>query len=169
MDGLKHTTATCALLAPPFMEEAAHNPELLDFLAANLDSVFFAGGNISRASGEVISKKLKLFIVIGMSEAGVLPTIRPADRWPTEDWAYFHFHPDAGIEFQHITEDQYEAVVIRNSDPERAQPIFHVFPELKEWRTRDIYTPHPDPSKSGRWLYHARTDDIIVFLNGEKT
>ncbi|TGJ82305.1 hypothetical protein E0Z10_g6457, partial [Xylaria hypoxylon] len=38
---------------------------------------------------------------------------------------------------------------------------------LAEFRTRDLWEPHPAVPDAWRWV--ARTDDIIVFLNGEKT
>ncbi|KAI0544499.1 male sterility protein-domain-containing protein [Xylaria curta] len=38
---------------------------------------------------------------------------------------------------------------------------------LAEYRTRDLWEPHPVVPDAWRWV--ARTDDIIVFLNGEKT
>ncbi|KAI1736250.1 male sterility protein-domain-containing protein [Xylaria scruposa] len=38
---------------------------------------------------------------------------------------------------------------------------------LAEFRTRDLWEPHPAIPDAWRWV--ARTDDIIVFLNGEKT
>ncbi|KAI1298564.1 male sterility protein-domain-containing protein [Xylaria venustula] len=39
--------------------------------------------------------------------------------------------------------------------------------ELDEFRTRDLFEPHPTVADA--WCWRARTDDIIVFLNGEKT
>ncbi|KAI0533112.1 male sterility protein-domain-containing protein [Xylaria digitata] len=39
--------------------------------------------------------------------------------------------------------------------------------QLDEFRTRDLFEPHPTVADA--WCWRARTDDIIVFLNGEKT
>lgn len=38
---------------------------------------------------------------------------------------------------------------------------------LREYRTKDLFQPHP--SVTDAWCWRARADDIIVFLNGEKT
>ncbi|TGO54745.1 hypothetical protein BELL_1497g00010 [Botrytis elliptica] len=65
------------------------------------------------------------------------------------------------------SENRYEAVLIRNTDSEKVQPIFSVFPSLNQWETHDLYAPHP--SIPDLWLYSGRSDDIIVLLTGEKT
>ena len=36
------------------------------------------------------------------------------------------------------------------------------------YRTRDLFTRHPDPTKSSFWKYLTRLDDRITLLNGEK-
>lgn len=46
------------------------------------------------------------------------------------------------------------------------QPVWHVFPDLQQYPTRDVYSRHP--TKPDLWMYRGRMDDIIVFLNGEK-
>lgn len=46
------------------------------------------------------------------------------------------------------------------------QGIFHTFPEIREWRTRDLFKRHP--SKPDLWKYSGRRDDIVVLSNGEK-
>lgn len=166
-DGLKHTKADCALLASLFIDELAGDPDLLTFFAENLNVVCYAGGSVSQSAGDMVSKKIDLLSVIGSTEAGVYPTLRPVHPSRTENWNYFHFHPESGITFQRDSEDQYEAVIMRDQDPDKVQPVFHIFPNLQEWRTRDLYTPHP--TIPHLWSYSARTDDIIVFLTGEKT
>lgn len=39
--------------------------------------------------------------------------------------------------------------------------------ELEEYRTKDLFELHPQIPNLWRWC--ARSDEIIVFLNGEKT
>lgn len=89
-----------------------------------------------------------------------------SDEWPADDWKYSHFNPNAGIELGSHSEDCYEAFLIRNPDPEKEQPIFRVFSDLKEWGTHDLYAPHP--SIPSLWLYSGKSDDIIVLLKVEK-
>ncbi|TGO38906.1 hypothetical protein BHYA_0064g00020 [Botrytis hyacinthi] len=167
LEALKHVKADSVLFPPPFVEEIGRNPEMLDFLVKNVDVLMYGGGDISQATGDKISKRLKLSMLIGSTESGVYPTVFPSDKWPSDDWKYFHFNPNAGIELRPHSEGRYEAVLIRNPDPEKVQPIFSVFPSLNEWETRDIYAPHP--SIPDIWIHSGRSDDIIVLLTGEKT
>ncbi|KAF7872907.1 uncharacterized protein EAF02_008978 [Botrytis sinoallii] len=167
LEALKHVKADSVLLAPPFVEEVGKTPEMLDFLVKNIDVLLYGGGDVSQATGDKISKRLKLSMIIGSTESGAYPAVFPSDKWPSEDWKYFHFHPNAGIELRSHSENRHEAVLIRNTDPEKFQPIFSVFPSLNQWETHDLYAPHP--SIADLWLYSGRSDDIIVLLTGEKT
>ncbi|TGO45147.1 hypothetical protein BCON_0418g00100 [Botryotinia convoluta] len=128
IDGLKHNNADIAVLVPPYVVDLAQSKESLDFVAANLERIFYLGGAIPPAARNAISSKIEL---IG--------------------------HAD----------DLYEAVWNRNLDPEKLQPIFKIFPKLQQWRSKDLYSPHP--TQPDLWLYRGRGDDIIVFLTGEKT
>lgn len=167
VDGLKHSTASCAAIVPLVAEELSNKAELLDFVSQNLASMFYSGGTISQTIGDKISEKMKFFSIIGTTETGLFPTIYPAEQWPTAEWRYFQFNPEYQFEFQIASEGEYEAVIIRHPDPEKEQPVFKVFPTTKEYRTGDLYVPHP--SKPDLWHYRGRGDDIIVFLTGEKT
>lgn len=42
-----------------------------------------------------------------------------------------------------------------------------MFSQETEYASGHLFTPHP--SKPNLWKWHARADDIIVSLNGEKT
>ncbi|KAF7869952.1 hypothetical protein EAF04_004736 [Stromatinia cepivora] len=167
LEALKHVKADSILLAPPFVEEVGKNPEMLDFLVKNIDVLLYGGGDVSQVTGDKISKRLKLSMIIGSTESGAYPAVFPSDKWPSDDWKYFHFNPNAGIKLRAHSDDRYEAVLIRNPDPEKVQPIFSVFPSLNEWETHDLYAPRP--SIPDLWLYSGRSDDILVLLTGEKT
>ncbi|KAF7946079.1 uncharacterized protein EAE97_005117 [Botrytis byssoidea] len=167
LEALKYVKADSAFFPPSFVEEVGKNPEMLDFLVENIDVLIYGGGDVSQATGNKISKRLKLSMLIGSTESGVYPTLFPSHKWPSDDWKYFHFNPNAGIELRPHSEGRYEAVLTRNLDPEKVEPIFSVFPSLNEWGTHDLYAPHP--SIPDMWLYTGRSDDIIVLLTGEKT
>ena len=83
--------------------------------------------------------------------------------------AFMHFHPSLGAEFRHVTGDEYELVFVRSPEREPHLMMFAVFPELQEYHTRDLFIRHPDENKADLWRYSARADDVVVFLNGEKT
>ena len=44
--------------------------------------------------------------------------------------------------------------------------IFDVFPDILEFRTKDLYSPHL--TAPGWWKYRGRADDLIVLSNGGK-
>jgi thioester reductase-like protein/aryl carrier-like protein len=52
--------------------------------------------------------------------------------------------------------------------PETApyQAVFATYPDLTEFRTKDLFTKHP--TIPNIWTHASRSDDVIVFLNGEK-
>lgn len=58
----------------------------------------------------------------------------------------------------------YELVIRRDQALSGMQPCFTVpgIEKLDEYRTKDLFEPHPDISDLWRW--RARSDDIIVFL-----
>lgn len=70
--------------------------------------------------------------------------------------------------FDKITDDTFEMVVQRDDSSPNRQTCFSV-PGIDghEYRTKDLFTQHPEIPDLWRWC--ARADDIIVFLNGEKT
>lgn len=134
-DGLKHTIADAALIAPPTAVDLAKDAETLDFVSSRLDTMIFAGGDLPQPFGEAISKKMRLVDIYGASEVGNLPSLRPEGDFVREDWHYTHFHPNVGLEFRHLNENLYEMWVVRDPAIEEHQPIFKLFPELTEYST----------------------------------
>ena len=166
-DGLKRTKADVALVSPPLVAEISKDPSLLDFMSSNLDTLLYAGGDLPEAFGTPVTARMKLLNVYGSSELGNLPAIRQEGTWPKDDWKYIHFHPDLGLDFQHSSEDMYEMCMVRDPKLEKHQTAFKLHPHLSEFRSGDLYAPHP--SKPGLWMHRGRADEIIVFLTGEKT
>jgi len=162
---LKHTKADAVTLVPPYVEEIGRSPEILDFLSRNVETLFWAGGDVSLAAGNAISSKIKLFTTCGSTEMGMWPTLRRSGKWPSEHWKFMHIHPPTNIEFRHQSDNLHEAFVKRNPDFEDEQPVFKVFPDLQEFSSGDLFSPHPlDPQL---WQYCGRTDDMQVFSSGE--
>ena len=51
--------------------------------------------------------------------------------------------------------------------PDRCyQPVFYNFPDLRQWRTKELFRRHP--TKDGLWRYSGRLDYLLVLSNGEK-
>ncbi|KAJ5918435.1 Male sterility NAD-binding [Penicillium verhagenii] len=49
---------------------------------------------------------------------------------------------------------------------EQYQAVFHNFPDVEEWSTKDVFRKHP--SIDELWEYRYRIDDLVVFSTGEK-
>lgn len=128
-----------------------------------LKYVLPAGGAVSKAAGDAIIKYTTLLNVLGTTELGTLRGLE-VDQ---EDWEYIRPSIDAGVEFRHVSGDCYEMFVVRDERLKGLQPTFEIFPDLQKFSTHDLFSKHP--SKNDHWLYCGRSDDVIVFLNGEKT
>ena len=151
-----------AILPPSTIDEISRRPPLLETLAS-LNFVMAAGGAVPKSAGDAIKAKTKILNILGTTELGAFSQIE-VDQ---EDWSYMHFSPNAGAEFRHYSGDEYELVVVGKEKFRPFQPVFELFPDLPEFSSKDLFSKHP--SKPDLWLYHGRSDDVITFLNGEKT
>ncbi|KAL9117987.1 MAG: hypothetical protein Q9187_005473 [Circinaria calcarea] len=70
-----------------------------------------------------------------------------------------------GVEFEQRTTDLYELVFVRKAELERWQQLFHVYPDLNRFPTKDLFRKHH--SEPELWQYAGRTDDLIIFSHGE--
>ncbi|KAI9871439.1 MAG: hypothetical protein M1830_002912 [Pleopsidium flavum] len=59
----------------------------------------------------------------------------------------------------------YELVLHQTDKPKDSSSIFHVYPHLKEYRTKDLWLKHS--TNEDLWRYHGRTDDLIILSHGE--
>ncbi|PQE27801.1 NRPS-like enzyme protein [Rutstroemia sp. NJR-2017a BVV2] len=114
---------------------------------------------------------MRLVNQFGATELGLQALLQPKKGFrDPEDWKYVQFHPDIGVDMRHVTGDVHELCMVRDPKIETLhQPTFTLFPDAQEYASRDLFIQHPDKAKSDLWRWHARADDIIVFLNGEKT
>ncbi|CAJ2510882.1 Uu.00g065070.m01.CDS01 [Anthostomella pinea] len=168
VDALKQTPASIAVLVPSVVAELAQNPDLLDYCAAHLKMILYIGGDLPQAIGDRVAAKVRLRCQWGASEVGIPQQLMPPELGPM-DWRYIRFHPSVGAFFDEVTDGAYELVIRRDEARTDTQPAFSVRgqDQLKEYRTRDLFERHPTVPDA--WCWRARADDIIVFLNGEKT
>ncbi|KAJ0426802.1 acetyl-CoA synthetase-like protein [Aspergillus carlsbadensis] len=170
VEARKKTRIDLLLGVPSIIEELAQNSELLDYCSEHLEGLMYCGGDLPQSIGDVVASKIPLVNAYGASEIGMLNTIRSkTNRDPLKDWRYLHINPRMGAELRHVANEEYELVLVRKPDTEAHQFVFTVFPEKQEYHTNDLYVRHPDPNKPDLWRWTARADDVIVFLNGEKT
>ncbi|KAI1379850.1 putative NRPS-like enzyme [Hypoxylon crocopeplum] len=157
VDALKQAPAEIAVLVPSVVAELAQNPELLDYCASHLEMIIYIGGDLPQTIGDRVAAKVRLRCQWGASEVGIPQQLMPPELGPM-DWRYVRFHPSAGAVFDEAADGVYElpSFGIRGLDKLE-----------KEYRTRDLFERHPTVRDA--WCWRARADDIIVFLNGEKT
>lgn len=167
VDALKQTPADVAILVPSVVAELSQNPELLEYCASHLELIIYIGGDLPQAIGDRIAAKVPLRCQWGASEVGIPQQLIP--ELGRLDWRYTRFHPSVGATFEEAADGTYELVIRRDGALVDTQPAFSIRgqQELKEYRTRDLFEPHP--AVPDVWCWRARADDIIVFLNGEKT
>ncbi|KAJ5451524.1 hypothetical protein N7491_000706 [Penicillium cf. griseofulvum] len=59
-----------------------------------------------------------------------------------------------------------ELPLIPRGETRDTHGIFHTFPHLKEYRTKDLFSPHL--ARPNLWKYEGRLDDTITLNNGQK-
>lgn len=163
---LEYTNLDAMILVPPQVEEIARDPALLACLSEGVQRLFWIGGGISAAAGNIVSSKIRLFTTCGSTEMGMWHTLHPSGLWPSAHWSYMHVHPSAQLDFRCRSDQLYEAVIKRSPVHEEEQPVSKIFPNLQEYSSGDLFTPHP--SESNLWRHYGRADDMLVFASGEK-
>ena len=140
----------------------------MEYCSENLEAILYAGGDLPQSLGDIVSSKVRLLNQFGASEIGLTTNLLSTNR-KSEDWKYIQFHPDLGIELRHVNDDVYELYVIHDPKKAEQQPTFTIFPDSQEYASRDLFSHHPSKDKQDLWTWRARADDVMVFLNGEKT
>ncbi|KAL1619001.1 putative NRPS-like protein biosynthetic cluster [Diplodia seriata] len=153
--------ATVGLFPPALLEELSETEKGLKALST-LDDIYFGGAPLAPEAGDRIRQVTRVNSIIGSTEASLMAALEPEDP---ADWEYFEWHPNSGVVMEDAGEGLCEQVIKPIVDP-RYISVFANFPEISEWRTKDLWEPHP--TKKGLWKYKGRRDDVIVFSNGEK-
>ena len=125
---------------------------------------------LGASTGKWITKhtKARLWQIYGSTEIGPYHMVVP----PQSHWQYMEFHPIVGPTMERLSPDSdlYEVVSHRQSDPiyDWSRPVFSIFPEHKEWRSKDILSRCKDPGFENLWKYEGRLDDMMILSNGLK-
>ena len=168
LEAINSTDVDWSFVPPVVIDDMGKSSELLEKLNGKSTHLFFTGGAVPKASGDVVAKRVPIWQVLGSSECASLPLVHALEAYDNaEDWQYVQPNPLLGLDMRHQYDDLHELVVTRRSDAESYLPVFTHFPDAKEFATKDLFRKHP--SKPELWLYASRNDDLIVFLNGEKT
>jgi long-subunit acyl-CoA synthetase (AMP-forming) len=89
---------------------------------------------------------------------------------PRSHWQYMEFHPVVGPTVERLAPDSdlYEVVAHRQPANEWSRPVFDIFPDKDEWRSKDIVSRCKDPGCENLWKYEGRLDDMMILSNGLK-
>ncbi|PVH91878.1 NRPS-like enzyme [Periconia macrospinosa] len=128
----------------------------------SLKFLLYAGGPLSQTAGDALSKVTDVCQFYGQTETGPIQALVPK----REDWASLEWHPMQEAIMEPSIDGTFEMIMHRNPALEGVRSLSCNFPDVKVWRTKDLFKPHP--TKHGLWRFHGRTDDIIVLSNGEK-
>jgi hypothetical protein len=104
-----------------------------------LKTVFFGGDPLSPQVGDSVLKEVFIQNVIGSSEAGYIPSLALLNN---TDWEYFEWNPKFGVLMQPVGHGLYELVIPRQENLD-FHPVFHLFADIEEYRTKDVFLPHP--------------------------
>ncbi|PVI01653.1 putative AMP-binding enzyme [Periconia macrospinosa] len=150
-----------SVLPPVLIDALCASPEGLACLRAQ-DYIYFAGAPLSRDTAAKLNPHVPVKPAMGSTEAGAYFLRISGD----EDWEYYSFRPGMGMKLQPTSSgDLYEAVFVREKGLEAWQQVFKIYPELQEFRTKDLFSRHL--SRPDAWKYVGRADDLIVFSHGE--
>jgi thioester reductase-like protein/acyl-coenzyme A synthetase/AMP-(fatty) acid ligase len=145
---------------PAILEDIVDAPDGMDTLS-KLDFIFFAGAPLAQEVGDRIAEATQIQTIIGSTEGTFWDSYITEDR---ADWGWFEWCEHTGAVME-PSGDLHE-MVIKRVPGNPIQGAFWSFPELDEYRTKDLYEEHP--TKKGLWKYKGRNDDVIVLSNGEK-
>src|SRR6187402_1027750 len=159
---LKHGVVTTMLSPPSILEDLSRDPAALQDLA-KVKHVAYGGGPLRPEVGNKLAAVLPhLLSFIGATECGWFHTL----AGDSQVWDSLKFFSEIGYRFDEISEGIFEFVIVNDARTNKYHGIFEVFPTLSEYRSRDLYAPHPE---APGWLrYQGRADDLIVLSNGEK-
>jgi len=151
------------IVAPAsILEDLSKDPSGLQALA-KLKHVSYGGGPLRPEVGNFLTTAVPhLFSFFGGTETGWHHLIAGGN----EVWDSTRRYENIGYEFEEISAGVFEQVIVNDKSTNKYQSVFDVFPEMEEFRTKDLYSPRP--TAAGWWKYRGRADDLIVLSNGEK-
>ncbi|PQE12515.1 nrps-like enzyme protein [Rutstroemia sp. NJR-2017a BBW] len=160
---MQHQKLRALYIPPAVAEQLLQEPQGIDFFKS-LDFLVYTGAPFSPNAGKQLIEVTELVSLYGSTEAFQVPQVVPSK----EDWAYMEWNPTFKLEMQPSEDEKgaYEMVLFTDSSTESMSALNHNMPGVTEWRTKDLFMPHP--TKKNLWRYFGRRDDIIVLSNSEK-
>ncbi|EOD50443.1 putative nrps-like enzyme protein [Neofusicoccum parvum UCRNP2] len=133
---------------------------------ARAEVVMFAGSACPDAVGDrLVEAGVNLVANYGSSETGaIMSSLRP--RGDT-DWAYVRMAAPVAphVLMDEIAPGVFECVALESL---ASRGPSNCDDPPNSFRTRDLFTRHPDPARRHWWKYLTRLDDRLTLVNGEK-
>ncbi|PQE07334.1 NRPS-like enzyme protein [Rutstroemia sp. NJR-2017a WRK4] len=164
LEMIRHNSPDLLLAPAHVLDGLASDIKYINEISQKVSMVSFGGGPLSESTGDILTKHFRVFGMYGTSEIGTIHKIIPTGPWDTRTWNSWKPHPKENMQFRHLQDDVYEAVIVRNSSVEEEQAVFQMFPKLQEYPTKDMFSP--DPHREGFWSYRGRVDDLIKLSTG---
>lgn len=158
-DILKYGRIQAYFGTPAYIKTMVDHPDLLA-CARSLDFVYYGGVRAEKQIGAKLWEYTAVGPIFGTTETGNLP-LKIVDG---ENWQWYNFLDYGGISFEPVGKGIYEMVFNRLRDG-TWQQCFTTFPDLDQWRTRDLFTRHPD--HPDLYSYYGRTDETIMLSWGD--
>ncbi|ROW05088.1 hypothetical protein VSDG_00583 [Cytospora chrysosperma] len=159
---LKATRPESVLTAPAVIENMLKYEPGLDELC-KLKHIYYGGGPMNPTSGAKLATILPhLASFIGSTEAG-LYHIEYSQG--TTHWNTFKF-VEMGQRMEEVEPGLYELIYPKTELIHKTHLIFHSYPHLTEYRTKDLFAKVED--QPGWWVYRGRVDNWIAMSNGLK-
>ena len=163
-------------IPPSLLEGVAHLEGGMDLLS-KLSTIVYAGGPLSPSIGSQLTAHVAVNTVYGSTETSGCLVIHSKRGSP--DWQYLNFHPAFNAIFEPSIDGASELVYRKAAqediekgkvppDYDRYWGVFWTQPDKTEFRTHDLFKPHPDPAKKNMWRFYGRTDDTIILRSGRK-
>ena len=156
---------------PYVIKLLAEKPEGVQELAKP-ELVLYGGSSCPDDLGDrLVAQGVNLVANYGATETGqIMTSFRPVGD---TEWQYLRLHhPVADFTMMdEISPGVFECVALDglpSKGPSNSKPPFHAKNPANSFRTADLFTRHPDPSKSNHYKYLSRLDDRITLVNGEK-
>lgn len=159
---LQVTRPDVGIFPPSVLENMLKQASAMEEIS-RLKHIGYGGGPMNPAAGAKLAQSLPhLMTMIGSTEGGFFQMETTDD---SAHWNSFKFSP-LGHRMEEVEPGLFELVFPRTEAIDKTYLFFHSFPDLTEYRTKDLFSPAE--GQPGWWVYRGRADNWIAMSNGLK-
>lgn len=159
---LQVTRPQVGIFPPSVLENMLKQPSAMEELS-RMEHVGYGGGPMNPVAGAKLAQSIPhLLTMIGSTEGGFFHMETTTD---SIHWNSFNF-PPLGHRMDEVEPGLFELVFPRTELIDKTYLFFHSYPDLTEYRTKDMFSPAE--GQPGWWVYRGRADNWIAMSNGLK-